>query len=47
MSRGLGDVYKRQESVVHEEIRYTTKELNEFANSFQQKCVGMDFKGVG
>jgi hypothetical protein len=35
------------ESVVHEEIRYTTKELNEFANSFQQKCVGMDFKGVG
>jgi hypothetical protein len=25
------------ESVVHEEIRYTTKELNEFANSFKQK----------
>jgi hypothetical protein len=25
------------ESVVHEEICYTTKELNEFANSFKQK----------
>jgi hypothetical protein len=25
------------ESVVHEEIRYTSKELNEFANSFKQK----------
>jgi hypothetical protein len=25
------------ESVVHEEIRYTTKELNEFANSLKQK----------
>jgi hypothetical protein len=25
------------ESVVHEEIHYTTKELNEFANSFKQK----------
>jgi hypothetical protein len=24
------------ESVVHEEIHYTTKELNEFANSFKQ-----------
>jgi hypothetical protein len=24
-------------SVVHEEIHYTTKELNEFANSFKQK----------
>jgi hypothetical protein len=37
------------ESVVHEEICYTTKELNGFANSFKQKsgeCVGMDFQGV-
>jgi hypothetical protein len=25
------------ENVVHEEIGYTTKELNEFANSFKQK----------
>jgi hypothetical protein len=25
------------ESVVHEKSRYTTKELNEFANSFKQK----------
>lgn len=25
------------ESVVHEEVHYTTKELNEFANSFKQK----------
>jgi hypothetical protein len=34
------------ESVVHEEMCYTTKELNEFANSFKQKpseYVGMDF----
>jgi hypothetical protein len=25
------------ESVVHEEVKYTSKELNEFANSFKQK----------
>ena len=25
------------ECVFHEEINYTTKELNEFANSFKQK----------
>lgn len=34
-------------SAVHEEVHYTTKRLNELANSFEQqsrKYVGMDFK---